>query len=559
MYGDEAQVMGEARKFIQGVYTSPFMVDALRLSALYDYLVSFPLRLTGSMDVTVARGFSGVVGALSMPMLYLTAAELGYPRRVGVVAGVALATTFWDVHWSRLALPHIMTAGAGSVAVLCTVMAVRRSNLVMALLAGAALAWTVDSFLSGVPVTLVIGGWLALLLGVYSGWWRQNSDGATPDGGEHAPPRAAPAVPRRKLALRGSARARPALLDLNSPRTRPRIPGVLAVGAVLGVAALIGVWPLVELYISPGSALSGHVAARYILAAVNRAAFASTHPDVGSGLMSILWYQLKATFGMFTVRGDPDPIFNDPNRPLLDPISGFLFLVGVARVLTWQRRPAASLNLLWLVLPLVVGTMLTNGTGPWSDTPDTSRSVAATPAMCLLIALGLETGLAALAGLALAARKAAGPAAWWPSLRLTLVALVALTIGLLGVRRYWDFVATPIHYMRFYTGAREWSVFLGPRRAIAVTVVSPTGYPGEFARLYAPAARICMGRWNNTWTPCPPARIIIFDSAALEAQRYQAATHVPVRGVPSDDGVVRFWYAEGRHLPDPAHVIGGLH
>src|SRR5919202_6454035 len=50
MWGDEAQLLIEARKFIQGVYTTPFIVDHLSLPALYEYLLSFPLRLASSVD-----------------------------------------------------------------------------------------------------------------------------------------------------------------------------------------------------------------------------------------------------------------------------------------------------------------------------------------------------------------------------------------------------------------------------------------------------------------------------------------------------------------------------
>src|SRR5919198_128083 len=146
MWGDEAQLMIEARKFIQGVYTNPFIVDHLALPALYDYLLSFPLRLVGRMDVTVARGFSGFLGALSVPLLYLTARELGYSRRVGLVAGIALATTFWDVSFSRLVLQNIMAATAASVTILCMVMAVRRSNVILAALAGVGLAWAFNAY-----------------------------------------------------------------------------------------------------------------------------------------------------------------------------------------------------------------------------------------------------------------------------------------------------------------------------------------------------------------------------------------------------------------------------
>jgi hypothetical protein len=247
-----------------------------------------------------------------------------------------------------------------------------------------------------------------------------------------------------------------------------------------------------------------------------------------------LWYQLKATAAMFTVKGEPEPIFNRPGQPMLDPISGLLFMLGVARALWSWRRPNATLTLAWLAVPLIMGTMLTTGMGGSPDVPSSTRSLPALPAMCLLIALGLETLLLALHSiLRQAVRRLGAPAralAWWPSLRLGIVALATVTIGVLGIQRYWDFANAPATRQAFYNGAHEWALFIGPRGAIPVTVVGPYGWPVEYPTLYAPAARICDGRWANTWNRCPTAQIVIFDNDPLDAQRYAAVAHVPVHG-----------------------------
>jgi len=292
MWGDEAQLMGEARKFIDGTYTTPFLIDHLRLSALYEFVMSFPLRLSG-MDVTVARGYSGVLGALSVPLLYLTARELGYSRRVGIVAGLALATTFWDMLFSRFVLPNIMAASAGSIAVLLMVMAVRRSNVIWAALAGVGVAYALNAHLSGFFVAPLMAVWLVVLIVGYSRWWRRR--------------------PRPRLDAVASPQAilvrlwlfifagwdnngdDAAMLDLSSPMTRPRPSRVFVVALVLGISSLIAAWPLLQLYFGPGSSLNGHASGRFLLSADNRAAFAAGHPDVGSSLPGLLWYQLKAT------------------------------------------------------------------------------------------------------------------------------------------------------------------------------------------------------------------------------------------------------------------------
>lgn len=547
MWGDEAQLMIEARKFIQGVYTTPFIVDRLGLSALYEYILSFPLRLAGHMDVTVARGVSGALGALSVPLLYLTARELGYSWRVGLVAAVGLATTFWDVSFSRLVLPNIMATSATSVAVLLLVLAVRRANLLLAALSGVALAADCYAHLSGMIVVPLVAGWLALLIAVYSRWWRRTPKDTTAPFSEHA----SPGATRR---LRPRLRRAP-LLDLDSDEARPRMGAMLTVAVVCGLAALLCAWPLLQLYFSVGSALAGHAGERFILSAGNRAAFAALHPEIGSSLPGLLWYQFKAAVGMFTVRGEGYPIFNLNARPLLDPISSPLLVLGLASLLFTLRRPASALVLLWLGVPVVLGTMLTTGTFPWTPPPSFHRSIAAAPAMCLCVALGLELLLSALGDLARQAFHRASAAIWWPRLRAGIVLAAALAIGVLGNQRYWQFAGAAVTRQSFYVGAHEWSLLLSRRGAIPVTVLAPVGYPGEYATLYAPRAPLCNGRWYDSWSACPPARLIIFDNDQQDALQYGRLSGRPVHSGPSDDQTTRFWYVEGTKLPDPAHLL----
>lgn len=544
VYGDEAQIMGEARAFIDGVYTSPFIVDKLFLPGLYDWLLSFALRAAGSMDITVARGFSGVLGALSAPLLYMTAIQLGYRRGVGLVAAVVLATTCWDVHFSRLVLQNIMATTSGSVTTLCAVLAVRRMNVVWAALAGVGLAWGAYAYLSGGMIAPVVGGWLLFLLITSRRRWRRL------EGADGLPDRAVSSTD-------GSAER---LLNMNAPHQRLWAPGLLVISGALIATAVVCAAPVLNLYLSSDSGLSGHVARRYILSPENRAAFAALHPDMGTDPLRILWYQLQTTAGLFTVRADPDPIFNLPGRPLLDTLSGVLLGVGALYALWSVRRPNAMLILLWFVVPLVLGTTLTTGTVGVATIPSITRSLPAIPAMCLLIALGLEaslSGLQALITTATARRREVPAPGWWVTSWFATTVVVTAIMAFVGVSRYWEYVGSPVHGQRFHTAVREWSVLLGPRGAVLVTVVSPTGYPGEFQRLYAPRAKLCNGLWGATWMPCPPAQVVIFETDSALARRYTRATGVVTSGVRSDDGVVRFWYAEGTALPDPARAIGG--
>lgn len=278
MYGDEAQILIEGRKYVQGVYSTPFMIDSLALSAFYDWMLSLPLRLTNSMDITVARAYTGAFAALSTPLLYLTARELGYPWRLGLVAAISLATTFWNVHWSRLALPNIMPVAASSVAILLLVMAVRRYNPLLAALAGVALGWTIDSHLAGAVVGPILVGWLGLLVALYSRWWRSYLARSTSRLIRNTP----------RLSLPGRAQGGRSLPTFTSSQERLWVPGLLVVGIAFGITAFLASWPVMRLYFSPGNALSGHAAQRYVLSPENRLAFAAAHPNIGSSVPGLL-------------------------------------------------------------------------------------------------------------------------------------------------------------------------------------------------------------------------------------------------------------------------------
>ncbi len=101
------------------------------------------------------------------------------------------------------------------------------------------------------------------------------------------------------------------------------------------------------------------------------------------------WDPLKenvlAALKMFTFRGAGDPhwIYNLSGRPLLDPLSGVLFYMGLALAL-WRWRDAAHfIILLWLA----VGLAPVYITGANSSV---LRAVAVQPAVAVLQALGLE-------------------------------------------------------------------------------------------------------------------------------------------------------------------------
>jgi hypothetical protein len=77
-----------------------------------------------------------------------------------------------------------------------------------------------------------------------------------------------------------------------------------------------------------------------------------THPgsfltrtqQVASATWSEAWHGLRACLGMFFLRGDPYIRFNIPHRPLLDPITAALFIIGLAITILNLHSPFSILK-----------------------------------------------------------------------------------------------------------------------------------------------------------------------------------------------------------------------
>ena len=108
-------------------------------------------------------------------------------------------------------------------------------------------------------------------------------------------------------------------------------------------------------------------------------------PVVGreAGILSLL-ANLRRVLLMFHLRGDPVPMYNIPGRPLLDPLTGIAFLLGLVWIIKrGRRRPVLSFALLafWFLplLPAVFSNFYASAL----------RSVGSIPAICVISAIGL--------------------------------------------------------------------------------------------------------------------------------------------------------------------------
>ncbi|HEC34692.1 MAG TPA: phospholipid carrier-dependent glycosyltransferase, partial [Chloroflexi bacterium] len=106
----------------------------------------------------------------------------------------------------------------------------------------------------------------------------------------------------------------------------------------------------------------------------------------GRSATSLLLDQFWKSVSAFNLT--PDPTFwYRPGVPLLDPVSGVFFVLGLTAATVKRRRPTQGLLLLWFWSFVLLGWTLTE------NPPSSQRGMVALPVVAILTALGLaETG-----------------------------------------------------------------------------------------------------------------------------------------------------------------------
>ena len=99
--------------------------------------------------------------------------------------------------------------------------------------------------------------------------------------------------------------------------------------------------------------------------------------DVSS--VKAIWENIVEHLLMFHISGDPNPRHNLPFEPMLDDVTGTLFIAGLILILAQWRRP------LFLLFPCWVFVMLAPGifSVPW-ESPQSLRSIGVIPAVLII-------------------------------------------------------------------------------------------------------------------------------------------------------------------------------
>jgi hypothetical protein len=102
-------------------------------------------------------------------------------------------------------------------------------------------------------------------------------------------------------------------------------------------------------------------------------------------VMPLVSYTLAA-LGMFGVRGGDEWLYNLPGRPIFDPVTAAMFLVGIIAALRRWRESRTALVLIWLIAGLAPILL------SWPPA-SASHAILAQPAVYLLAGFGLDATL----------------------------------------------------------------------------------------------------------------------------------------------------------------------
>lgn len=155
---------------------------------------------------------------------------------------------------------------------------------------------------------------------------------------------------------------------------------------VLAVGFALTLWPLALYYIAhPVDFLSRYNQVSIFASGWLAQEIALTGKSAATLLLEQFWKSVSA------FNATPDPTFwYHPGIPLLDPVSGVFFILGLAVAFRWVRRPAWGLLLLWFWALVILGWTLTE------NPPSSQRGVGTIPVVAILTALGLTETLDAL-------------------------------------------------------------------------------------------------------------------------------------------------------------------
>jgi 4-amino-4-deoxy-L-arabinose transferase-like glycosyltransferase len=324
--GDEGHWAMESLAMLQDGLADPFATRRFSFPSLSYLAWGGSMAIFGE-SVSGLRALSAVLGAAAVPATFLLAREL-FGRRVAWFAAMALAFGHYHLHFSRIGLNNVGDALLVSLALWLLVRGLRRGT-------AGWLAW------SGAVVGL---GWY--------GYFGSRLIGLI----------VLAFVACRALAERG-------FLKRHARDILTMVAAAVTVAAPLLVHYIAHPHTLFERSGQVSIFGSGWLAAE----------MAITGRSAADLLLRQLWQSALA----FNYSLDPTYWYR-PGIPLLDVVSGALFVLGMVRAATRLGQPANNLLLAWFWPAILTGWVMTE------NPPSSQRLLIVTPALGILVGLGLD-------------------------------------------------------------------------------------------------------------------------------------------------------------------------
>jgi 4-amino-4-deoxy-L-arabinose transferase-like glycosyltransferase/streptogramin lyase len=424
---DEAQNGLVAQRILDDPTFRPiFVADLTQLPALLFYLQALSIWLFGP-NITALRLVSTVLGLAAVVGVYALG-RLLYGAPVAIAAGLLLAVERWHVNFSRFAMSGILVPALTLGSVYFAMRGLRTGRWRDLAVAGAFLGLGVYSYPAFYVAPLVVG--LPLLV-------------------------ACAAEPRRFLQRQWR--------------------GLAALVVVMLVIAA----PLIRFNVQEAGAATQRMATTSVLTGKSpEEARAALEENVRRHLL------------MFHVRGDPNGRHNLPGAPMLDPVTGALFALGLVFAVSRARRPEYALLVGWLLLALLPALLSLD-----FEAPQAYRGIGVTPVVALLAALGAGW---------LFSRAWEGRRRWTAGL----AALPALALGAAVVMNF------DAYFNKQLTDFSAWVSYSTPETLMARTILT-----------LPPGTRVFVSEYSIGQ---PTMRFLLGDRPAMLP--FDAQKHLPLRG-----------------------------
>jgi len=324
--GDEGTQGVAALKLLGPPLGNPFSTGWFSVPTMSFLAYGISMRIFGA-SVAGLRMFSALIGALTVLTTFLLAREL-WGRRVAWLAATVLTFSHFHIHFSRLGSNQIADGFFITLALWLLVRGLRSERAIHFALAGAAMGLGWYGYFGARLIGVIVALYLV---------WRV-------------------AVEYRFLARYG-----------------------MLLLVLLG-AAVVVVAPLLFYYADHPVDLVSRSRQVSIFAS---GWLAREQEITGRSAASLLLQQFWKSVSAFNYTLDPT-FWYRPTIPLLDFVSGVLFVLGLLWTTARCRWSANGLLLLWFWSALILGWVMTE------NPPSSQRMVVVAPALALLVGLGLH-------------------------------------------------------------------------------------------------------------------------------------------------------------------------